>query len=99
VRELENAIEHAVVFGITEEILPEDLPEALLTSRAAATAFALRYHDAVYEAKRNIVQSAVAQVSGNYGQAARLLGIHVNNLHRLMRDLKLKPAKSGELCS
>jgi Nif-specific regulatory protein len=91
VRELENAIEHAVVFGSTDEILPEDLPDVLLGSPTVERALSLGYHDAVCEAKRNIIRSAIEQASGNYGQAAKLLGIHVNNLHRLMRDLKLKP--------
>ena len=35
IRELENAIEHAIVMGLTEEILPEDLPEALLEEQAS----------------------------------------------------------------
>ena len=91
VRELENAIEHAVVFGSTERILPEDLPDTLLAVPGAAAGAALRYHDAVREAKRNIVLSAMLQASGNYGEAARLLGIHANNLHRLIRELDLKP--------
>src|ERR1700735_2886448 len=34
VRELENAIEHAIVMGLTDEILPEDLPNALLEEQS-----------------------------------------------------------------
>jgi len=49
------------------------------------------YYDSVRAAKRNIIRSAVEQVSANYGEAARLLGIHVNNLHRLIREFDLKP--------
>jgi Nif-specific regulatory protein len=91
VRELENAIEHAVVFGSTDTILPEDLPDTLFASPGTEAVAALRYHDAVREAKRNIVLSAVQQAAGNYNEAARLLGIHANNLHRLIRELDLKP--------
>ena len=87
VRELENAIEHAVVFGSTDEILPEDLPEAVIGS---ARTSGQGYHFAVHEAKRRIVRSAIEQALGNYGEAARLLGLHVNNLHRLVRELELK---------
>jgi len=93
VRELENAIEYAVVFGSTDEILPEDLPEVLSGSREAGAAPG--YRDAVREAKRNIVRSALEQASGSYVEAARSLGIHVNNLHRLIRELGLKPALTG----
>jgi DNA-binding NtrC family response regulator len=89
VRELENAIEHAVVFGSTERILPEDLPDTLFTPGVEAGA-AIMYHDAVREAKRNIILSAMEQAAGNYSDAARLLGIHANNLHRLIRELNLK---------
>ena len=35
IRELENAIEHAIVMGLTDEILPDDLPEALLEEQRA----------------------------------------------------------------
>jgi transcriptional regulator with GAF, ATPase, and Fis domain len=90
VRELENAIEHAVVFGFTDEILPEDLPDSLLGSRTAHIGASLGYHDAVREAKRNIVRSAMEKASDNYSEAAKLLGIHVNNLHRLIRELELR---------
>jgi Nif-specific regulatory protein len=93
VRELENAIEYAVVFGCTDEILPEDLPDIVIGSPIMGSNRG--YHDAVREAKRNIIRSAVEQASGNYGEAARLLGIHVNNLHRLIRDLSLKPMLAG----
>jgi len=91
VRELENAIEYAIVFGATAEILPEDLPDTLLESRGAGGGIAAGYHDAVREAKRSIVLSALRSASGDYSQAAKRLGIHVNNLHRLIGELKLRP--------
>jgi DNA-binding NtrC family response regulator len=53
----------------------------------------------VREAKQKIVRSAVEQALGNYGEAARLLGIHVNNLHRLIRELELKPKLNAERSS
>ncbi|HLK49614.1 MAG TPA: sigma 54-interacting transcriptional regulator [Bryobacteraceae bacterium] len=89
VRELENVIEHAIVFGATEDVLPEDLPETLLASKEGSAA--LPYHEAVREAKRKIVLSAMQNASGDFGQASQQLGIHVNNLHRLIRELELKP--------
>ena len=91
VRELENAIEHAVVFGSADEIEPEDLPEELLESAVDVREGAvLRYHDAVRESKKQIVREALQQVNGSYSEAAILLNIHVNNLHRLVRELNLK---------
>lgn len=91
VRELENAIERAVVLGATDHILPEDLPEATLESEAApTTASAPRYHDAVTQTKKQIILSAMDQAKGSYTEAARLLGVHPNYLHRLIRNLNLR---------
>ncbi|HEV2861377.1 MAG TPA: sigma 54-interacting transcriptional regulator [Pyrinomonadaceae bacterium] len=94
VRELENAVERAVVLGSTERILPEDLPETILDAglpqAAEGGTGAAGYHDAVREAKRQIIQRAVERASGRLTDAARLLGVHPNYLHRLMRNLNLK---------
>ena len=91
VRELENAIERAVVLGATDHILPEDLPEAILESEAAATTIpAPRYHEAVTQTKKQIILSAMDQAKGSYTEAAKLLGVHPNYLHRLIRNLNLR---------
>lgn len=89
VRELENAIEHAIVLGLTEEILPEDLPDALLEEQASALAG--RYHDTLNQTKKQLVLKALDEAKGSPVDAARLLGIHPKYLHRLIRNLKLKP--------
>jgi len=90
VRELENAIERAVVLGTTELIQPEDLPELLLEKQAVPGVQITEYHRAIKETKRLLVTKALEEASGNYAQAARLLGVHPNNLHRLIRSLDLK---------
>jgi Nif-specific regulatory protein len=97
VRELENAIERAVVLGSTELILPEDLPEALLEAQGNSGLPTTTYHEAVSAAKRQVVLRALEQAGGNYTEAARLLGLHPNNLHRLIRNLDLRASlkKSG----
>jgi Nif-specific regulatory protein len=92
VRELENTIERAVVLGSTEWLLPEDLPEVL--TEAAAPSGRTKFHEGVNEAKRQLVLNAVSQAEGNYTEAARLLGLHPNNLHRLIRNLGLRPKLS-----
>jgi transcriptional regulator with GAF, ATPase, and Fis domain len=89
VRELENAIEHAIVMGLTDEILPEDLPEALLEEQSAGLATA-RYHNALNQTKKQLVLTALDEAAGSPADAARLLGIHPKYLHRLIRNLHLK---------
>jgi Nif-specific regulatory protein len=90
VRELENAIERAVVLGTTEQILLEDLPESVLESEPATMEPATKYHDAVAQTKKQVILSAMQQMKGNYTEAAKLLGVHPNYLHRLIRNLNLK---------
>ena len=90
VRELENAIEHAIVLGLTEEILPEDLPECVLEEQAAGLTGS-RYHDVLNQAKRELILGSIREAKGSVSEASRLLGIHPKYLHRLVRNLNLKP--------
>jgi two-component system, NtrC family, response regulator HydG len=90
VRELENAIERAVVLGTTEMILLEDLPEAILEAETRSMPAPTKYHEAVAETKKQIILQAMAQTKGNYTDAAKLLGVHPNYLHRLIRNLNLR---------
>jgi transcriptional regulator with GAF, ATPase, and Fis domain len=97
VRELENAIERAVVLGSTEEILPEDLPESIVEAAVAPSASEHHgYHAAVRETKKRVIVDAFRTAGNSYTEAARLLGVHPNYLHRLIRTLGLKPVLSGK---
>jgi Nif-specific regulatory protein len=89
VRELENTIERAVVLGTTDLILPEDLPEAVLEAELSPVS-TLRYHEAVTQAKKQIILDALAQANGNFTEASRLLGVHPNYLQRLIRNLHIE---------
>ena len=97
VRELENAIERAVVLGGATEILPEDLPDAVLEHASpAAEQLDAKFHTAVKENKKQLVIQALEQANGRYADAAKILGLHPNSLLRLIRNLGLKSAgKSG----
>jgi transcriptional regulator with GAF, ATPase, and Fis domain len=90
VRELENAIEHALVLGSAEMILPEDLPESLLERDTPPEVSEAKYHSALKELKKQLIRDAVEQTQGSYADAARILGVHPNYLHRLIRNLELK---------
>ncbi|HTX39602.1 MAG TPA: sigma 54-interacting transcriptional regulator [Bryobacteraceae bacterium] len=91
VRELENAIERAVVLGQSEELIPEDLPETIVETRAAAAAAgpgALRA--SVSQTKRELILTAWRESGGDHNQAAARLKIHPNSLRRLIRLLNLR---------
>lgn len=97
VRELENAIERAVVLGSSEWITPEDLPENFLEIETekyyAESGENINYHDAVRETKKDLIRKAFAEARGNYTEAAKILNVHPNYLHRLIKNLDIK----GEL--
>ena len=97
VRELENAIERAVVLGSADTILPEDLPEHIRESHPAEVSTTL-YEEAVEDAKRKVVLKAFEQANYEHEIAAKILGLHPNYLHKLIRTMDLKGAlkKAGK---
>jgi transcriptional regulator with GAF, ATPase, and Fis domain len=93
IRELENAMERAVVIGTSVTILPEDLPDSLQESASDEEAEPAKYHEAIRKLKKQMILNALEQGEGNITEAAKLLGVHANYLHRLMRNLELRPKK------
>ena len=89
-RELQNAIERAVVLGAAEEVLPEDLPDSILETSTSATSGLAKYHGSLKENKKQLVLNAFEQANGYYVDAAKILGLHPNSLLRLIRNLGLK---------
>ena len=55
-----------------------------------------RYHDAVLALKKELITKAVEQAKGNYTEAAKLLDLHPNYLHRLIRNLELKSSLKAD---
>jgi two-component system response regulator HydG len=92
IRELENAMERAVVIGSSSFILPEDLPETLFEGAPTSAADSAQYHDAVRKLKRQLILNAFEQGGGSITEAARLLGLNPNYVHRLIRNLDLRMA-------
>lgn len=90
VRELENAVERALVMGSSDMVLLEDLPESLLEQNASEDMPEGKYHASVKQLKKHLIVDAVEQTGGNYVDAAQILGVHPNYLHRLIRNLGIK---------
>ncbi len=90
VRELANAIERAVLMTDGEVLLPESLPPEILDAGAAPGGRIARFHEAVLSAKKGAILGAMKEAGGNVTEAARLLGLHPNYLHRLLRILSLR---------
>jgi Nif-specific regulatory protein len=89
VRELENAIERALVLGSSDLVRIEDLPESVM-AKDASEVTETKYHLAVKDLKKQLILKSLEEAKGNYTDAARLLGLHVNYLHRLIKNLELR---------
>jgi Nif-specific regulatory protein len=100
VRELENVIEQALALGSSDHIVADDLPiglgqsaQSAAESVAAGESSSFDYHATVEETKRQLILRALAQANRSPTGAARLLGVHPNYLHRLMRNLNLRSSE------
>jgi transcriptional regulator with GAF, ATPase, and Fis domain len=93
IRELENAMERAVVVGSSDRILAEDLPESVLETAKSGCGSPANYHGAIRNLKKQLIVSALDQSHGSVTDAATLLGVHANYLHRLMRNFQLRPTQ------
>ena len=91
IRELENAIERAVVLSSATEIEPRDLPIAQTSmeedSEGAADS---SYRLAVLNFKRELLRSALLKADGNQTRTAEALGLQRTYLSRLLRELGLR---------
>jgi transcriptional regulator with GAF, ATPase, and Fis domain len=96
VRELENTIERAVVLGSSDYVVADDLPDAFLEGPSPPTADMSRFHAVVREAKSQVILQAFREAGGNYTETARRLGLNANYLHRLIKNLDLKPVLEQE---
>ena len=90
VRELENVIERAIVLGSTDTILLEELPDEIIRSETDDEKNTSGLYEMIRTTKQKIINEALFDAKGNYTEAAQALGIHPNNLHRLIRNLGLK---------
>ena len=90
VRELENAIERAVIFASGDLLDVSDLPETITTATIINISGKSGYQESVSKAKQLIVENALAKTGGDIGKAAKFLQIHPNNLYRLMSALDVK---------
>jgi DNA-binding NtrC family response regulator len=87
IRELENAIERAVVLCSRESVSVDDLPGAVKSSRTAdplLRAYNLPFAEAKHEFERNYIQHVLRHTQGA-AEAARAAGLDRSNFRRLLR--------------
>lgn len=92
VRELENAIERAVVLGKGEELLPYDLPEeisAITHGHVPAVNANESLSKVVKDFERQYIMKVLDETSGNKGLAARMLGVSRKTLWEKCKALDI----------
>ena len=92
VRELKNSIERAVVMSSGDLLTADLLPGDALAEHATEEGAALNMHEAVKEAQRRVILKTFKQAGFNYTETAKIIGVHPNHLHRMIRTLNLKSA-------
>ena len=84
VRELENAIEHAIVMCDGEEIRVEHLPEHVFDESRIAGGFVLDEGS-----EKDVIEEALQRHRGNRVRVAEELGMHRSTLWRKMKTYGL----------
>jgi PAS domain S-box-containing protein len=84
VRELENAIEHAIVMCDGEEIRVEHLPEPLVEESMAGSGTVLSE-----KSEKEVIAEALLRHQGNRAKVATELGMHRSTLWRKMKSYGL----------
>jgi len=104
VREIQNAIERAVVLTPGPALTEADFPPEIRQTTAGAVApvpslpgldDAMPLADALVAFKRAKVRQALARAQGNQRQAAKLLGVEPSNLSRLLHTLDIPSQPHG----
>ena len=90
VRELKNTIERAIVMSTSELLTADLLPVGTSQVESPKQPVVVNIYDAVKDAQKQAIINAYQQANGNYTEAARILGVHPNHLHRLIRVLGIK---------
>ncbi|REJ77749.1 MAG: FHA domain-containing protein [Acidobacteria bacterium] len=93
VRELENAVERAVILSSGEWVAAEDLPEEFSLEGSGAGSGGdgpVPLQEGVKLKKKQMIIEAFRKAEGSYVDTAKILDVHPNYLHRLIKTLGIK---------
>ena len=90
IRELENAVESAIVVGEGDRLRAEDLPQPI-GRIASAGPTARRFYAAIKDASRQtILQAFRTSESATFAEVGQILGLHENLVHRKVTELGIR---------
>jgi DNA-binding NtrC family response regulator len=85
VRELENAIERAVLVGKGSEIGVQDLPESIRNETTATADFVIPAHRTLAEIEKMAILQTLQRTNWNKQEAAQMLGLYRPTLYSKMK--------------
>ncbi|HKL48042.1 MAG TPA: sigma-54 dependent transcriptional regulator [Desulfuromonadales bacterium] len=91
IRELENAVERAVILCLGEQILPKHLPHQVQQAYRDSNErpFAIRTGLSLKDMEKELILSTLRQTGDNRTQAAKILGITRQTLQNKLREYGL----------
>jgi DNA-binding NtrC family response regulator len=95
VRELENAIERAVLVCKTGEITPADLPDSVRDSGISAREFSIPPHRTLAEIERMAILQTLQRTNWNKQEAAQILGLYRPTLYSKMKKHEIRDNRAS----
>jgi len=95
VRELENAIERAVLVCKAAEITPADLPDSVRDSAASAREFTIPPHRTLAEIERMAILQTLQRTNWNKQEAAQILGLYRPTLYSKMKKHEIRDNRAS----
>ena len=95
VRELDNALERAVILADGPVLIPEDFPPGLITEREPAPVAGDDLRASVREHERQHIQRVLEACDDDKREAARRLGLGLSSLYRKLEELGLRTQSTG----
>ncbi len=92
VRELDNALERAVILGEGPILTPHDFPPGLIADADPAAASPDDLRAAVRDYERQHIRRVLEQSADDKREAARRLGLGLSSLYRKLEELGLRPS-------
>ena len=95
IRELENVIEHAVLFCTGSRLLPDCLPAELEPKHRNRSTFVIPPFAAMEEIEREAILQTLERTSGNIKRSAQILRCPRPTFYRRLRKLGIKVDRSS----
>jgi DNA-binding NtrC family response regulator len=92
VRELDNALERAVILGEGPILTPHDFPPGLIADPDPAAASPDDLRAAVRDYERQHIRRVLEETADDKREAARRLGLGLSSLYRKLEELGLRPS-------